>query len=117
MTEVKDIIHPSIRFGIANTGSYIRLSKRDKNVFDITKVRTKWTCIICEKEIDEGSFIIGSGYVKVCLGCAEKFLSDIENSFSEKAELIKQIKLELENNKEKYEKNNMLARIKTGNIC
>ena len=127
MTEIE----PSIRYAISekrakdygideskdNLGllkSQVRLSKRDKNVFDISKTRAKWDCIVCEKEIDEGSVVIGSGYIKVCLGCANKFLTDIENSFNQRAKEVADVKTQINQNKEKFEKTNMLAKIKKG---
>lgn len=94
--------------------SEVELSKHDAEIFSTIKTKQEWTCMICDNKINSGSMVLGAGYVKVCLSCADKFLENIEYSFKSRAEEIKKVKDYLIENKEQFEKINMVAKIKAG---
>ena len=96
--------------------NYVKLSNYDKALFHITKVRgNAWVCRVCDKKISAKSYCFGSGYRKLCLNCAEKFLVSAVKGFKGYSDFTKQILKSLNKNRENYNNLNMLAEIENGN--
>ena len=86
--------------------------------YELTKTRDNWECLVCHNPIPKGSYCISSlknRWAKYCLACA---VAKIDTKIEEykkfvKADLsiLRKLKAKLLRNKEKYEKNNVVAQL------
>ena len=82
----------------------------------INKVRGKWNCYFCSKEIPKGSFCVSDDdrkYFKFCFSCAEvqldKMIEMIKNNSKERIKHMRNLKKKIKKNIDKYNNNNAVA--------
>ena len=81
------------------------------NTFKVIKTRGEYNCAECNCKMPKGSYVFGSGWIRLCLGCGEKFTLQGIKIFKEAIENIKYNRNEYWENKEKWEANNTLAKL------
>jgi len=87
----------------------------------VHKVRQKWTCYYCKKEIPKGAYCIGSDdhkYFKFCVDCAETKIDELVNGAKERTkEYVKEmrnLKRRVLRNRAKYHNNNAVCVMQAG---
>ena len=85
----------------------------------IHKVRNKWECYYCKKDIPSGSYCVADDeqkYFKFCIECSETRIDEIINTTKDRVrERIKQLKnlrRKIMRNRDKYYNNNAVAVMK-----
>ncbi len=68
----------------------------------IKKPRSSFKCACCEKNKPKGTRCIGDSYERICFSCFEEWIENSNKTFSNIQERFKEIKEELNNNKEKW---------------
>ena len=85
--------------------------KSDMNIFKVVKVRQPCSCAECNSKIPKASYVWGSGWVRLCLGCGEKFSLQGIKALQEVIAYIQINRLDYFKNKDKWEANNTLAKL------
>jgi len=87
------------------------LTKTEARFLGLIKSRKDSECHVCDKIIPEKSYCLGSGYAKICLKCAPKFLKNFIDSLEIYKSDVGFVLKDLKDNNDKYIKNNMLANL------
>ena len=90
----------------------VHRSINEKRQTEFCKIREDNTCEVCEKVIKKGSWVLGKGWQKVCLSCAntkiQELISDSEAFKKELEEIITYMGI----NKNKLNDDNILANLR-----
>ena len=83
----------------------------DINGTELVKCKVDGECANCKNEIKKGSYCLsGRGiYGRICLNCSDEFFNNLINSFNDLALRFRDKKERINEDRDRYEKNNMIC--------